>query len=58
MLNFFSHSHPIFLTCRTRQGYLEDFHLFYQLVQDLEEEGQWVAEKLTICAATIQAKGE
>ena len=30
--------------------------MFYQLVQDLEEEGQWVDEKLTICSATIQAK--
>ena len=58
MLLIFFHTNQYFPTCRTRQGYLEDFHLFYQLVQDLEEEGQWVAEKLTICAATIQAKGQ
>ena len=42
---------------RKRQGYLEDCHAFYQLVQDLEEEGQWVDDKLAICTATIQAKG-
>ena len=39
---------------RKRQAYLEDCHSFYQLVQDLEEEGQWVDEKLNICTATIQ----
>ena len=43
---------------RKRQGYLEDCHAFYQLVQDLEEEGQWVDEKLSVCTATIQAKGK
>ena len=32
---------------------MEDCHSFYQLVQDLEEEGQWVDEKLAICTATI-----
>lgn len=42
--------------CRARQVYLEDCQSFYQLVQDLEEEGQWVTEKLNICTASIQAK--
>ena len=41
---------------RARQVYLEDCQSFYQLVQDLEEEGQWVTEKLNICTASIQAK--
>jgi hypothetical protein len=42
--------------CRRRQARLEDSHAFYQLVQDLEEEAQWLDEKTAICAAAIQAK--
>lgn len=42
--------------CRRRQALLEDALAFYQLVQDLQEEAQWVDEKTAICAAAIQAK--
>jgi hypothetical protein len=40
--------------CRRRQALLEDSLAFYQLVQDLQEEAQWVDEKTAICAAPIQ----
>lgn len=39
-----------------RQQVLEDSLSFYQLIQDLEEEGQWCDEKLTVCQAAITAK--
>ena len=42
--------------CRRRQAQLEDSHAFYQLVQDLQEEAQWLDEKTAICSAPIQAK--
>jgi len=40
--------------CRRRQALLEDSLAFYQLVQDLQEEAQWLDEKTAICAAPIQ----
>ena len=41
---------------KKRQVLLEDSLSFYQLMQDLEEEGQWCDEKLTVCQASITAK--
>ena len=41
---------------KKRQAVLEDSLSFYQLMQDLEEEGQWCDEKLTVCQASITAK--
>ena len=40
--------------CRRRQALLEDSLAFYQLVQDLQEEAQWLDEKTAICSAPIQ----
>lgn len=39
-----------------RQVLLEDSLSFFQLMQDLEEEGQWCDERLTVCQASITAK--
>ena len=41
---------------KKRQVVLEDSLSFYQLMQDLEEEGQWCDERLAVCQASITAK--
>ena len=39
-----------------RQALLEDSLSFFQLMQDLEEEGQWCDERLAVCQASVTAK--
>ena len=41
---------------KKRQALLEDSLSFFQLMQDLEEEGQWCDERLAVCQASITAK--
>ena len=41
---------------KKRQALLEDSHSFFQLIQDIEEEGLWVDEKMTVCVASVTAK--
>jgi len=41
---------------KKRQALLEDSHSFFQLIQDIEEEGLWLNEKMAVCVASVTAK--
>ena len=41
---------------KKRQVLLEDSLSFFQLMQDLEEEGQWCDERLAVCQTSITAR--